>query len=467
MVRLRPTIFLLASLVSLVVARRPGWGQLQFLTAEDHSEVVVTQHLDPIVPGPYEEFGDALPPPPPESESGLPAQLPGSEPLVNGPLLSESIGDEFGLPPVYSDELGYSIPPGEAPVQVYSTGTLYWNGRWYTQQEVSVMVRGEVQDRVLAREVIDNNFNLGRESLALSAAPFHYRAGLRFTLGRILRIDSTNRQHALEFGFHGLFDWSNEYDYTGRLNDNNVVSVLAGDPNTAPEQAVAPGDQFAPLTGFFLTDRHSIRVGSRLNNYEVNYRLLGRPSRDRMALQPDGTWVRYAASSQIRSAFAGFRFVQMDESILYQSQRLDPTVAGGAFDVQLDNFLAGMQLGAQFTDRHHNWSWGMRGKVGALVNWAERTSRIEAFDNSTDPVGSLSDQEVVDDQHLAFLAEGGFFAAYEIRPNAAIRFSFDAMYLTGLATIAPNISFPGGFSPLNVGGDALYHGVSLGFEQIW
>ena len=43
-------------------------------------------------------------------------------------------------------------------------------------------------------------------------------------------------------------------------------------------------------------------------NLEINLRLQGRPRSDTIALQPNGTWVRHEAVSQIFSMLGGFRF---------------------------------------------------------------------------------------------------------------------------------------------------------------
>ncbi|MDA1179951.1 MAG: hypothetical protein O2931_14270, partial [Planctomycetota bacterium] len=320
-------------------------------------------------------------------------------------------------------------------------------------------------------------------SLNMSSAPLRFQPGMRATLGRIIGIDTAKRQHSVELSFLGLFNWDNSHtirdvqfnNAVSPILTNRVSTVLAGDPLTIDTRTRIRDTgivaQLINVPGFTTTDNHTINYAADFNNYELNYRLLGRPARDRAALQPDGAWVRFASSSQIKSVFAGFRGTTLNESFLYTSagtgtgiDRLDR----GLYEVRLNNRLVGFQIGGQITERHHNWSMGLKGKLGGLVNFSRRNSLYDGVEGiSSTATNRVTFREELHDEHLTFLGETGAYATYELSPRAGLRVSYDAIYLSGLAMATPNISLGNSFGPFNIESGLLLHGLSAGYEMVW
>jgi len=423
----------------------------------------------------------ADPLPAPEFASSLPL-----EGIEIGPL--QDVREPAPFDGAFHDALEAHVTEPEGIHEIYSTGSMFRRGRWYVQQDGVVLIRSFMKDRAIARAYDADTPTF--HSLNLSSAPLRYQPGMRASIGRVLGIDTANRQHSIEFGFLGLFDWDNSHTFRnvnftqagGAVLTNRVSTVLGGDPMTIDTRLGLrnAGSSTGPLViqvpGFTTTDTHSINYAADFNNYEVNYRLHGRPPRDRAALQPDGVWVRFASSSHIKSAFAGLRMTTMNESFLYTSRGTGTGLDGadvGLYEVRLNNRLLGVQFGGDILERHHNWYIGLRGKLGGLVNFARRNSLYSGTEGISTTVNgaittrSSSLQEESHDEHLTFLAETGAFAAYDLSPSASIRVSYDAIYLSGLAMATPNISLGNTFGPFNIENGLLLHGLSIGYEAMW
>ena len=55
----------------------------------------------------------------------------------------------------------------------------------------------------------------------------------------------------------------------------------------------------------------------------------------------------------------------------------------------------------------------------------------------------------------------------QIRPHIALKGSYDAMIVTGLAIARDNVSLAPAFPDLALRGQMFYHAVSVGFEMVW
>ena len=66
------------------------------------------------------------------------------------------------------------------------------------------------------------------------------------------------------------------------------------------------------------------------------------------------------------------------------------------------------------------------------------------------------------------LAEFGLITRYQLRPNLAIRASYDFTWIQGVA-LAPEQATFNSAAPevVNVGGSMLLQGGSIGFEWVW
>lgn len=384
----------------------------------------------------------------------------------------------------YNDALNANIADPMGVHEIYSTGSMYMRGQWYVQQDATILIRSIMKDRAIARAYEGATPTL--HSLNVSSAPLRFQPGMRATLGRIIGVDTANRQHSVELSFLGLFDWDNSHTIRNVEFANNgaaaltnrVSTTLAGDPLTQDQRTGirdSGGGLLINVPGFTTTDTHTINYAADFNNYELNYRLLGRPARDRAALQPDGAWVRFASSSQIKSVFAGLRGTTLNESFLYTSAGSGTGIDGvdrGLYEVRLNNRLFGFQIGGQITERHQNWSMGVKGKLGGLVNFARRNSLYDGIEGISTAAGAIATNNVtmreeLHDEHLTFLGETGAYATYELSARAGFRLSYDAIYLSGLAVATPNLGLGNSLGPFNIESGLLLHGLSAGYEMVW
>ena len=346
---------------------------------------------------------------------------------------------------------------------VYSTGTWFRRGLWYTEIEFIMMHQSQLTDESLAYDATAND-DLRFQPLRLfrtdDASP-RFEPGARITLGRFLGRDAANRDHTIDFTFLGFFEWSAAAEYDS-VAPRELDTLIAGD-------FVAPDGSRQPplLPGFSRADRQAFQYNSDLASFEVNFRVRGRPGRDVLAMLPNGKWVRYGASSAVCSFLGGVRIMSVNDSFFYTSvQDADPDndipLRTGEYLVKSHNDMLGLQGGFERVEKYSEWYWGVKTKVGGLVNLADRESRITSI-NGIDPRAQR-----VDDENLVLLLEGGFFVAYNIRPNLALRANYDTMYITGLANSDKNVSLENDTFPvLNLSGHHLYFGLGVGLEWVW
>jgi len=396
--------------------------------------------------------------------------LNGPQAMPAGDLLAPGMEEVYvdgGLEPLAPDEAGLveggwmpgpPAGPGCAddPAPVYGSGTWFWNGCWYTQLDFAMMLWTNIPDRRVATDTTTILFNgqsqtvgTGARLSTQSPAP-RYKPGSRLTVGHMLGIDDTNRIHAVEFTFFGLFD----YDATAAIaRSDEGLETLLGQSGTISDD----------VPGFDDAETQAVELSGDLDSLELNYLVRSRPAADRLAMHPSGDWVRYATPSKIKSMLIGVRYVSWDEAFAYESRGADPTMDRGRYDMQVGNELIGLHVGGSLLDKYDLWSWGLRGRLGGLVNFADRRSRVDLVSDGAASARSESSS----DESLAFLAEAGLFGAYQLRPRLALRASYDVLYLSGVATAADNLGLGPVFRPLDLEGGTLLHGASIGLEKIW
>ena len=328
----------------------------------------------------------------------------------------------------------------KGPPDFFSTGSWFRTGEWYTQQDIVMLHRGQPNVIVLASDQI--------QRLTTVTDKHGFEAGTRMTLGRMLGRDEFNRDHMVEFTFLGLFDWAARAEIqAGNFDIDTLLDPLT---YTAP--------------GFNDADLQNFTYKSDLDSYEMNLRIRSRSGRDRMVLQPNGAWVRHNTPSKFYSILAGFRYVGIEELFIYRSRETNPPPSNdGDYKVNTHNDMFGVQFGFDATEQYSEWSWGFRAKAAALVNFADRRSRIDIVAPNTTGYG-----EDVHDETLVFLGEAGLFAEYYFCPTVTLRIAYDFLYLNGLALAAENLALlPNSFPPFDTGSSVLYNGLSLGFEMYW
>ena len=338
---------------------------------------------------------------------------------------------------------------GEEPAEFYSSGKWFKNGCWYSSLEFVMLHHGQPRQLEFAFDVASGQtFVTGKTS-------FRYEPGTRITFGRLMNRDKGNRDHSVEFSYMGMFDWTTRANFSA-AQPGNAGFGIPGSLNTIL------GIASTTIDGFNNADQQSYVYGTDLDSFELNVRVRTRPERDRLVLQPDGRWVRHDAQSKIKSFLAGVRVISTEESFLYMSQGTVPVANQGEYHVVTHNDMVGIHFGAELIEKHTDWTWGLRGNIGGLVNFADRHSRIETVG------GIAADTEDIENENMVFLASGSLFGAYYLRPNLALTVSYEMMYLQGLALAPENLGYDGAnFAPFNIGGDALLHGMFLGVECGW
>ena len=372
----------------------------------------------------------------------------------------------------------------EAPGAVfYSTNDWFRRGYWYSQQDIVVLLRTDLKNMNITANT-DASFTNNPPRLTSKTVTPTYAPGTRLTLGRFLGQDVANRDYTLEVAFLGLFDYTeranlqgnlktilgptNEFRFSQSVDPTTGIGILGwvvtGDP--------VPGFSVIQLdsSGFFFDDlRQDVLYSSDLNSLELNLRVLGRPLRDRIALQPNGSWVRHGTPSHLLSGLIGLRGLSINELFRYQSNSVNSDLDEGTYQVQTQNDMFGIQIGADLSENYARWSWGGRFKAGSLYNFADRRSNLHWRIDRPDLGVSeeFSNSEKIDKENLAIVVEGGLMATWQMRANLSARIAYDAMYVTGIGVATENLRIDSTFPPFETTSNAIYHGLSVGFEMLW
>jgi hypothetical protein len=191
-----------------------------------------------------------------------------------------------------------------------------------------------------------------------------------------------------------------------------------------------------------------------------------------MVLKPDGHWERQCDPGKTPTFLAGFRILTIDEDFLFAAQRTGLTGAGlpdadGTYEINAQNRLFGVQLGAEMIHQHCHWSWGVRGKIGGYANFVEQTTRVRINDTFTGLSASNRDENASDVQ-MTLGAELGLVGTYQIRSNMALRCIYDFMYFQGLALAPQQLDFNAAPAPnVRSGSHQFLNGGSIGLEIVW
>lgn len=346
----------------------------------------------------------------------------------------------------------------------YSSNNTFRRGLWYSKAEFVALLRTEGQDVPIAADqsdgVIDESqFTLNRPVITSKTTDHTYEPGVRLTLGRFLGQDVANRDHSLEFTFFGLFEFEDTASIRSTALPGYLDTALGAFKFETYGLGIVGNNVVPGFTGGLV---HSTDYQADLNSGEVNYRIMGRPLRDRIALQPNGSWVRHGTASALQTFVIGARYIRINEDFKYRSEFFESDDSG-FLNVRTGNDLFGLHAGVEISESYTNWSWGARGRFGGLYNLADRNSFLQVV---TD--GAVSERgQKVHKNNLAAAVEAGLSAQYQIRTNLVARVSYDAMYITGIASAPENLGLAPEWPNFEVTGDVLYHGLSVGFEMLW
>lgn len=191
-------------------------------------------------------------------------------------------------------------------------------------------------------------------------------------------------------------------------------------------------------TGASVTDAN-VRYTSALYNGELNVRQ---------------QWCDWLTLS------CGFRMVQLNE----QYNAAGTSVQSSALVTVTDNtsnHLYGFQLGADAEVYNMGGALTINGlcKAGIYQNYANQVL-TRTFGSTVESLDARRD-------HAAFLGEVGIVARYAFTKRLALRASYEAMWLEGVALAPEQISatdFTSHIATCDTAGGVFYHGGGLGFE---
>ena len=330
------------------------------------------------------------------------------------------------------------------PVANYDFGGTCCGPHWYDAYvEAVYMTREPANSRAL---VTDGIPGLGPADVVLSGddADFEYEPGvrvaLRFQLNAVTNIEAT---------YLDALTWNG--DATTTSNNHSLFSLYSEFGNT-------------PFGGYEDTDQASfasLSYQSDLDVVEINFRHEWIGQRHRI----NGAWL------------VGLRYMKLDERLQFATQvlphfdpinQVDRDAGMSINNVSAFNEMVGPQIGTYLV------SCLMPGlllegriKAGVVLDYAEQSA---TFQSTTLSPGL---NESATDDNLAFVGEAGAQLVVQFHPLWKIRGGYELLFLDGIATGTTNLNGQSPFlgNPRPVGiqmdGQALFHGATLGIEFGW
>jgi hypothetical protein len=210
-----------------------------------------------------------------------------------------------------------------------------------------------------------------------------------------------------------------------------LVTPLAG--------TILPG-----LPGFTGAQTYNTTIGSNYNSIELNYKLNRRLGRDQMIMSPNGGWSRHAERGWLPAVLIGTRVASVNETFTFASSRPDvsTSVYKGAYDIQTQNILWGLNLGSELISRNEHYYWGLRGRVTPAVSFAANQQQAAGVNNTPTPPppvvpvarGAFSWQQAADQVGPGFLGDLTILGGWQVTPNFAVQVGYDFLWVAGIAT---------------------------------
>jgi hypothetical protein len=358
------------------------------------------------------------------------------EPHEGGPYPSDPQNIDYD-----AEQAGYYPWDGQ-PAPIESSGTWLNRGVWYAEADVVVLHRiWQRADMLLTFENAQTN-----RLLFLKAAHPGGDAGVRTTLGRFLFRDDQNRDHTAEFTIFSFGDFVSDVAL-GSLTPNNLFvnpDISGNNPN------------------FDGSSEQRVIYSSQFNSFELNYRMKKRLGRDQMVMDPNGHWRREAANGFNRDYLAGFRYLEMRETLNWTAEDILVNGNNGQYLISTDNNLFGFQMGEGIEYETGRWSAGISAKVGLYFNDADARSQLNFTDDDVNDF-DRSDTE----NELSWMSEAHVLGRYHVTPNCSLRAGLDFFVIDSLALASRQINFIDVVTNIETGGNPYYMGGSLGFECYW
>ena len=311
--------------------------------------------------------------------------------------------------------LNYDSEFRDDAAPVYSTGTWFRRGGWYSDMSLMVLTRGKPRPENV---FLESGTRLFSNNQLLTPK---YTPGFQLSLGRLMGRDVAGRDHQSEVRFMGGFDW------------NDQTLVLANIPNSLSFVEVSPNSQDVDALALLNNNQMGYRYAADFNSLEFNYKISTRPGGDQMAMQPNGEWVRHGVGSSLRTVLAGFRMMSWRELINIEGVNATED-RYSLYNVRTHNDMFGVQFGGEMREKHDAWTFALSAKLAGMLNFADR---LDVVDSAPSP-GQLDAtvDNFVSAEKVTFLADLGISGSYQVRPNLHLTASYNFLLLAGLA-LAP------------------------------
>ncbi|MFM7107213.1 MAG: BBP7 family outer membrane beta-barrel protein [Planctomycetaceae bacterium] len=343
-----------------------------------------------------------------------------------------------------------------------SSGRWFWNGGWYVGAESMWMQRSRENRQKIAEDININGPARFPQNYTTTGQPFDVSPGARVTIGKSLGRDSVDRDRAAEFVYYGGMNW---YDYAG-------WNALPGGVIITPLNLDAAGFNYA--------GRYETTVRSDFNSWELNYRLRRRLGRDQLVMGPGGDWIRHAERGFLPGLIVGTRLARMTEGFTLKSSRPDngstsvlppvpPSQFGGFYQINTQNWLLGLNLGAELVSQNEFFYWGLRGRAAPAITFANMSQAATGVNTTTiGPSGTTSLASASSQVGAGFLGDMTIMAGWQVTPNFSFQAGYDFLWVAGVATSERQFNLDNkDVNDIDAGGQAFYQGFSVGCYGSW
>ncbi len=400
----------------------------------------------PLVLEPAQEAGAGMP----GGELPPPARV--TEPSVLAPpeVLDVSSAASQGM---LVDEFELDEMPFEA-----SSGRWFWNGGWYVGAESLWMDRSRENRKKIVEDIGPGRVPI---NYTTTGQPFDISPGARITIGKSLGTDCADRDRAIEFIYYGGMNWE---DYAG-------WNALQNGALFTPLNVLAPG--------FNGANRYEAIVRSDFNSWEWNYRMRRRLGRDQLVMSPGGNWTKHAERGFLPGLILGTRLARVTEDFTMRASRPDigpdnlppvpPTQFSGNYQIGTENWLLGLNLGAELVSQNEFFYWGLRGRAAPAISFASMSQRAVGVNTTTfGPDGTTDLSDSGSQTGAGFIGDLTILAGWNITPNFALQIGYDFLWVAGIATSERQLNLDNrDIRDIDAGGQTFYNGVSFGCYGSW
>jgi len=352
------------------------------------------------------------------------------------------------------DQLELDEMPYEA-----SSGRWFWNGGWYFGGESLWMHRSREGRQVIFQ---DNNIvGVPRPPVQYTTTgqPFNLAPGARITLGKSLGRDYLDRDQSVEMIYYGGMNWTDETGW----------NAMEGGLIDTPLNLLAPG--------FNGATRAFSRYSSDFNSMEWNYKLRRRLGRDQLVMSPGGDWTRHAERGFLPALIVGTRLARVAEDFRMATSRENltpptpPTDFSGVYAIGTDNWLLGLNLGAELISQNEFYYWGLRGRAAPAMNFSSTRQVANGVNDTGFPAESSGEIAFTDSAKqtaASFIGDLTLMAGWNVTPNFALQVGWDFLWVAGIATAERQLNLDNReFNDIDSGGQTFYNGLSFGFYGSW